>query len=115
MEMIDYLLEAPIAVPIIDGGAALVNVPDPARFALHKLIVAVSRPVTTQAKAMKDLHQAGELIEALIDDRPGDLELALKSANARPKGWRTKLRRGIERLPAKLEVARKKLRSGLDV
>lgn len=115
LEYVDYLLEAPIAIPIINGGATLVNVPDPARLALHKLIVSVGRPVTTQAKAAKDVQQAAELIDVLIEDRPGDIELALESLNRRPKAWRTKLRQGIGRLPERLDGARKKIRGGLDV
>lgn len=115
LEYVDYLLEAPIAIPIINGGATLVNAPDPARLALHKLIVSVDRPVTTQAKSGKDVQQAAEMLEILMEDRPGDIELALESLNRRPKVWRTKLRQGIGRLPERLDGARKKIRGGLDV
>lgn len=115
LELIDYLLEAPTAVPFINGGATLVNVPDPARFALHKLMVSVDRPVTAQAKSGKDVEQAAEIIEVLMEDRPGDIGLALESANKRPKSWRTKLRRGIDRLPTRLDAAKKKIRGRLDV
>jgi hypothetical protein len=45
MEFLDYLLAAPVPAPVINGGASLVNLPDPAHFALHKLVIADIRPV----------------------------------------------------------------------
>ena len=99
LEFLDYLLEVPVAIPIIDGGATMVNVPDPARFALHKLITSVDRSIAFQSKAGKDRQQAAELIEILTEDRPGDLKLAMDSLNRRPARWRDKIRAGLERLP----------------
>lgn len=109
LEFLDYLLEAPVAAPIVNGGATRVNVPDPARFALHKLIVSVDRPVAMQSKAGKDRQQAAEVIEVLMMDRPGDIEVAIESINRRPKGWRTKLRNGLGLLPGALGEAKKKV------
>jgi hypothetical protein len=43
--------EGPIAIPIINGRATLVKLPDSARFALHKLVVSIDRPVTAQRLA----------------------------------------------------------------
>ncbi len=41
---LDYLLQMPERALFINGGATLVNVPAPARFAFHKLLVASLRP-----------------------------------------------------------------------
>lgn len=112
LEFLDYLLESPVAAPIINGGATMVKVPDPARFALHKLIVSVDRSIATQSKAGKDRQQAGEMIEALMRDRPGDIELAVESINQRYQGWRKKLRDGLDRLPDTLAEAKQRI-SGL--
>jgi hypothetical protein len=114
LEMLDYLLEAPVPVPLINGGATLVNVPDPARFALHKLIISGRRQVFEQAKAGKDRQQAGEIIAALYDDRRGDLGLAVDGLNKRAAAWRTRLRRELAKLPVDLDVARKLILRGLD-
>src|SRR5258706_3466858 len=88
LEMLGYLLEVSVAMPFIDGGASLVNVPDPARFALHKLMISGRRDVSAQAKATKDREQAAEMIRVLFQDRPGDLTLAVEALNKRPPGWR---------------------------
>lgn len=113
LELLDYLLEAPIAVPLVNGGATLVNVPDPARFALHKLIVGGRRPVVEQSKAGKDRQQAAEMIEALYEDRRGDLTLAAKALGKRPAVWRTRLKAQLDSLPESLSAARALLLRGL--
>lgn len=109
LEFLGYLLEAPVAVPVINGGATLVNAPDPARFALHKLIVSTVRHVSSQTKAEKDRQQAAEMIGVLMQDRPGDLDLAAESINKRPPAWRRQLRLGLDRLPAELVGAKRKI------
>ena len=106
LELLDYVLEASIAAPLIDGGATLVKVPDPARFALHKLIVSGRRPVTEQAKAAKDRNQAAELLRCLFEDRRGDLSLAVDGLNRRGRAWSTRLRRELARLPIDMQPAR---------
>lgn len=113
LELLDYLLEAPVSIPLLNGGATLVNVPDPARFALHKLILSGRRPVSEQAKAGKDRQQAIELIEVLQEDRPGDLALAAEPLRTRPEAWRKRLGAQLERLPASLSDARSRIKRAL--
>lgn len=114
LELLDYLLEAPIAIPMLNGGATLVNVPDPARYALHKLIVSARRPVVEQSKAAKDRQQAAELIAVLHEDRHGDLELAVQALRKRPAVWRTRLKTQLAALPESLKDERKLLRDALE-
>ena len=109
LEFLDYVMESPVSTPLINGGATMVRVPDPARFALHKLVVSVDRNIAFQTKAGKDRQQAGEMIEVLMADRPGDIELAVEAVNRQPAGWRKKLRDGLGRLPAKLADAKRKI------
>jgi hypothetical protein len=109
LEFLDYLLEAPVDVPVINGGATMVKVPEPARFALHKLIVSVDRSIAMQTKAGKDRQQAGEMIEVLMQDRPGDIELAVESINRLGEGWRKKLKNGLDRLPDTLAKAKQQI------
>lgn len=77
-----YLLGAPERVAVLNGGASLVNVPTPARFALHKLALASLRPAAMHAKRDKDLQQAVELLRVLVDERRGDLAVAFDAAGA---------------------------------
>jgi hypothetical protein len=98
LRFLDYLIENPEKAAVIDSGGFLTSVPAPARFALHKLLIQSERPAYQQAKAAKDLAQAGQLIEALGDARPGDLRLAYDALDAR--GWSARLMRGAKALRA---------------
>jgi hypothetical protein len=92
---LDYLLAEPERAVFIDGGAALVNVPGPARFAFHKLLVATLRPAAFQAKAEKDVVQAAQVLEVLVDARPGDLRPAWDSLRGAGRNWDRAARRGL--------------------
>jgi len=91
-----YLIENPEKAAVLDGGGFLVLVPAPARFALHKILVAAERPASQETKAVKDLAQAAQMLEYLARARPGDLRLAARSLGG--KGWSAKLARGTKRL-----------------
>lgn len=77
LRLLDYLIEGAISSVIFDRRrAVLVNLPDPARFAWHKLWTAEQRGPGFQAKVRKDLWQANQLFEVLLEDRPEDLVAA---------------------------------------
>ena len=61
----------------MSGRGILVNVPQPARYAIHKLVISQRRAASMQVKVIKDLHQAASLLEILSLDRPGDVTPAL--------------------------------------
>jgi hypothetical protein len=109
LELLDYVLESALPVPLIDGGATLINVPDAARFALHKLIVSERRPIHEQPKALKDRQQAAELLEVLYQDRRGDLRLALRALERRGESWMARLRRAAAGLQGDSLAAAKAL------
>jgi len=83
-------------------GAVVVNVPDPARFALHKLLVFAERRRHDPSKALKDLRQAAALLEVLASFREDDV-LALWSRDLRTRGpgW---VKRGDTALKALADV-----------
>lgn len=91
---LDYLLSDSQPAAIVDGGGVLVHVPHPARFAMHKLMVARGRSAAMQTKSGKDLEQAAQLIRVLARDRPGDLELAGHALEERGVGWARALGQG---------------------
>jgi len=87
LPFLDYLLERPERAAYIGRTALLVNVPDPARFALHKLIASRMRVAAFQAKAAKDREQAAQLLEVLLEDRPFDVASAWQAVQDRGKRW----------------------------
>lgn len=70
---LDYVIEETVDAAVIAGSGIRVNVPTPARFALHKLWLAGVRPASESAKAKKDIRQAEQVLEVLVDDRPADI------------------------------------------
>jgi hypothetical protein len=84
LRFLDFLIEQPAQAVLIAGAGILVNVPDPARFAFHKLWISGRRPVSEQTKAAKDLRQAGDLLEVLLEDRPGDVLIAWDTLSRHP-------------------------------
>lgn len=84
LRFLDYLIAKPTQAVVVGGAGILVNVPDPARYALHKLLVSGRRSVAEQAKSAKDLRQAQALLEVLAEDRPNDVRVALAALAGRP-------------------------------
>lgn len=84
-------------------GACTVNLPDPARFAVHKLIVYGERPIRERTKATKDLLQAACLATYFL--RRGEATIfnnAWRDALGRGKGWH---KRAMEGKNALLQMA----------
>lgn len=98
LRYLDYLLEDTVRGAVIDGGGILVNVPAPARFALHKLIVSQERSVAFHGKREKDLRQAAQILEVLAAERPGDLTMAWKNLKGRGGAWVKKAKAGLSAL-----------------
>lgn len=76
LPFLGFLLAGTQPAVVLEGSGVLVNVPDPARFLLHKLWLSAQRSSAFAAKSRKDLRQASQLLEVLHADRPGDLRVA---------------------------------------
>jgi hypothetical protein len=98
LRFLDYVLEDTQPAAVIGGDGVLVNVPSPARFALHKLLVAQRRPVSHAAKSRKDLAQAEHVLAVLLQDRPDDVRRAYADLAKRGGGWVKPVRASIARL-----------------
>lgn len=110
LRFLDYLLEDVQIAVIPFRSGVLVNVPTPARFALHKLVVSQRRPPSQQTKANKDILQAEKVIEVLLEDRPGDLWLAFDAAQKQmPRKFMIQLEQGQRKLNER--VGRQLIRS----
>jgi hypothetical protein len=110
VRFLDYLLEATEPAAIVARAGVLVNVPAPARYALHKLVTLQRRPAAFQTKALKDFAQARQLLEVLVEDRPGDLAIAWEAACRQPAKFRTQLEKSLGRLP---QAQRERIRAVL--
>jgi hypothetical protein len=80
------------------GEPCLVTVPDPARMAMHKLIVCGLREGSFAAKANKDLAQAASLISFYAARSPQSLQNAYDDAISRGPKWRAQVKRGMAML-----------------
>ncbi len=102
LKFLEFLIERPTQVALLsEQGAVVVSVPDPARFALHKMIVAGERPVSERLKANKDLNQAAAIIECMLDQGYADkLQEVFEDLDARGPGWRSRFGRAMGRLAA---------------
>ena len=105
LRFLDYLIHEPIQTAILYRSGILINVPRPARYAVHKLIVATRRGSSSAAKATKDIEQSAALIRVLAEDRPDELEEAFLEARARGPSWREAVDRGSRRLPRDAKAA----------
>lgn len=99
LHFIEFILEdVHQAVVMSAVGVVLVNVPDPARFALHKLLVFADRRARSPEKALKDLRHAAALLELLGTYRPDDVLSLWKDLVKRGAGWRARARKGLAAL-----------------
>ena len=80
VRFLDYLMENSQPAAVLVGAGLLVFVPDPARFALHKLAISQRRPPAFIAKSRKDISQAAAVLEVLNELRPGDIHAAGQAA-----------------------------------
>jgi hypothetical protein len=91
VKYLDFILTDPLDAVMINGKPCLVKVPQPARFALHKLIVSQERGSVSADKQRKDIAQAALLLELLREDRPGEIRSALAALEKRGASWMKKL------------------------
>lgn len=95
LKFMEYLLQdLQQAAVLASGGVCVANVPSPARYALHKLIVAGERPASRIAKSNKDVRQAASILTVLREQAPWQVEGAWADLLARGPGWRSRVQRG---------------------
>lgn len=99
LRFVEYLLENVQQAVIFSGDrVVLVNVPHPARYAMHKLVVLGERKGAFVTKSSKDLEQAASLLEVLLETRRSDIDRAWKDLVSRGPGWRARARQGVSAL-----------------
>lgn len=107
LQHLDWLIEAPVKTVALHGAGIPVQVPQPARYAVHKLILAQKRGPSERLKRGKDLLQAKALYEALGIADPHALQDAMEDAAAKGvKGWKQPMVRSMKELGLDAELAR---------
>ena len=126
LRFLDFLIREPVRTMLLHRSGVSVVVPDPSRYAIHKLIVASRRHTNEQgpAKREKDVRQAALLIEALEQTRKAsDLAFAYNEAWERGPAWQEGIRAGtgmmspvdIERFSAVLVEGAKRNREDIEL
>lgn len=100
LKFMDYLIERPGQAVLLDrADAVMVNLPDPARYGLHKLIVAHERGAR-HPKHGKDIAQALALIDWHLRRAPHALVDAWNELAANGTGWVKRARSSLALAPA---------------
>lgn len=97
LRFLDFLIRDPVRTILLHRSGVPVVVPDPSRYAVHKLIVASRRHTEGQSamKRDKDIRQAALLFEALEQTRrASDLALVYNEAWERGQAWQESIRSG---------------------
>lgn len=97
MELSLGIVDRSVVISSAGARAAVVNVPHPPVFAIHKLIVAVERGVEN-VKSAKDVMQAASIMSFYIDHDSKSLLAAWKDAWGRGPGWAKRMEQGLERM-----------------
>ncbi len=94
----DYLAEESMEAVALYGAGVVVRVPPAPRYAMHKLLIARKRGGRFLAKRAKDLAQANELIDILLETDEVALLDALDSIRVRGPAWRKAIEASLREL-----------------
>lgn len=95
LRFLDFLIHAPEPAVLLHDAGVYVTVPSPARYAVHKLIVAQRRVGPGKAKRPKDLAQSEALLDRLVESRPGELRDVWREAEDRSPKWSAYMHDGL--------------------
>ena len=105
--MMEFCLEGVEQATLFDptGRSVVVNLPAPARYAVHKLLSVSGRTGAFRSKVRKDLVQVAALLEYFTLNDPDVVRVAWADAWSRGPSWRARARAGkrmLERIDAVL-------------
>ncbi|MBU1312519.1 MAG: hypothetical protein KJ947_21515 [Alphaproteobacteria bacterium] len=108
LRFLDFLIRDPMRTVLLHKSGVSVTVPDPARYAVHKLIVATRRRTDGMSaiKREKDIRQAEILFEALYETRrSSDFAIAYDEAWKRGPAWQAALQQARRSMLSKAGVS----------
>lgn len=112
IRFLDYLLEDIQPATLLYKHGIFINVPAPARFAFHKLVVSQRRKAGSAEKIKRDLAQAEQLFEVLIEGRPGDLILAYEAAEKMGEKFFQQLTTGMDSIDPEVSGSVREITKG---
>jgi hypothetical protein len=99
LRFMELALETPIPAALLGSTSAIVvNLPDPAAYAVGKLLVAAERVGDSRSKSKKDIGQAAALISYFVQRDPDVIVTKIAQARARGPAWRKALGVGLDQL-----------------
>lgn len=98
IDYLSYLIESPAHAVLLDANPVLINVPQPARYALHKLIVSQKRDRSRGEKSVKDLEQAHQILSVIYKSHPYDLGIAWNDLVRRGSKWKLVVEKGLNEM-----------------
>lgn len=101
LKFMEISVEDPVQTAFLTkSGSVLINIPQPERFAIHKLIVQGERK-NQPLKSAKDVIQAAALISWLLDNNPDVLNERINEIMATGPDWKMRLDNGFAALNKK--------------
>lgn len=91
---LDFLIYEEIPAVVLHGSGIAVNVPQPHRYAVHKLIISQER--RNPVKREKDLIQAYALLRHLLGNDRARIKEVYQEALDRGPGWRRRIRMALK-------------------
>jgi hypothetical protein len=101
LSYLGYLIEDPIPAAVISDDPIAVQVPQPLKFGLHKLIVSQLRDVTARAKSEKDLYQAFQILSFYEEIRSVELQKTWTELISKGSSWKKNAEAGLKAMEAK--------------
>lgn len=104
LRFLDFLIRDPVRAVVLHGAGISVNVPAPARFSVHKLIIASRRLVSDDgtAKSRKDRLQAATLMKTMIAQHQNEaIADAFMEVWDRGPAWREAIEASLRQIDAK--------------
>jgi hypothetical protein len=98
LRFLNFLIHDAHPAVMLHGAGTYIAVPEPQRYAIHKLIIAQLR-AGGAAKRDKDIAQADALLTVLSQKRASEVRLAWEEAANRGRGWQEPLLDGMSQLP----------------
>jgi len=101
LQHLRWLIDQSVSAVALWRAGVAVKIPQPARFAVHKLIVAQRRGPTDRIKRQKDLAQAEAMISSLHSNDRFALEDAMEDARGQGRSWANAIDRSLAEIDGK--------------